>query len=444
MSSGRTLRQPGHLSRPQSWGNWTEEPGPTPTEPTAELDPPTQVESVHNPYNRRMAFDSEQARRFIDLGDRDFAPFFAGRAAEIRHFESSFNTLTWKEKRSAAFRIFQGAPGCGKTSLVQHLRHLYADDVLFVDIDDEDLVSKESLTRQIREKALSFGSLRGGLAAFAQMVGTYLRVTRPGSDEVRNFVADHATRDKKVVLFMDEAQVFGEDQQPGLVLLHTTGLGFPTVALLAGLSHTAGRLRSIGGISRLAANAVINMGAMSESECVDSTGLLLDACGVIGRQFRAGSNWCRTVARFVAWLAAAPERLATGPMSRATTHRRAYWTEVDLGVVRSESDRTRRDYYQIRLSDTVLDMVPAATARIVAKVTETRPDRMYELEGVCEEVIVDMGLDKDTRFRTNAEQIAKALVERGVLAIADGGSYDVAIPSMLDYLHEVSRPASAS
>lgn len=89
-------------------------------------------------------------------------------------------------------------------------------------------------------------------------------------------------------------------------------------------------------------------------------------------------------------------------------------------------------------------MVPAATARIVAKVTEAHPRGMYELEGVCEVVIADMGLDKDPRFRTNAEQFAEALVERGVLAIADGGSYDVATPSMLDYLNEVSRPVSAS
>ena len=302
--------------------------------------------------------------------------------------------------------------------------------------------SEEALTGQIRESALSFGSVTGNIATFAQVVGRYLRVIKPGDDKVRNFIADHATRDKKVVLFMDEAQVFGEEQQPGLVLLHTTGLGFPTVAMLAGLSHTSGRLRSIGGLSRLADNAIINMGAMSESECIESTALLLDACGAIGDS-SGRQQWCRAVARLSqGW----PQHLSGSQraLCRELLRTEGVLAEVDVGVVRSESGRTRRDYYQIRLSDTVLDMVPAATARIVAKVTERRPDRMYELEGVCEEVIVDMGLDKDTRFRTNAEQIAKALVERGVLAIADGGSYDVAIPSMLDYLHEVSRPASAS
>ena len=389
-----------------------------------------------------MPFDIDQARRFIDLGDRDFAPFFAGRAAEIRHFESSFNTLAWKGKTSAAFRIFQGAPGCGKTSLVQHLRQRYSDDALFVDLRGRHLVSEEALTRQIRDQALSFGSLRGSVAAFAQMVGTYLRATRPGSDEVRNFIADHATRDKKVVLFMDEAQVFGEDQQSGLILLHTTGLGFPTVAMLAGLSHTAGRLRGIGGLSRLADNAIINMGAMSESECIESTGLLLDACGGVGDSMET-ERACRIVARIShGW----PQHLngSQRALCRELLHTDGVLARVDFDVVRSESDRIRRDYYRARLSDTVLDIVPAATARIVAKVNETRPGGMYELEGVCEDVIASMGLDKDPRFRTNAEEVAKALVERGVLAIADGDSYDVAIPSMLDYLNEASRPASTS
>ena len=97
-----------------------------------------------------MAFDSDQTRKFIDLGDRDIAPFFAGRAAEIAHFESSFNALDWENKRTAAFRIFQGAPGCGKTSLVEHLRQRYADELLFVDIRRGHLVSEQALVDQIR------------------------------------------------------------------------------------------------------------------------------------------------------------------------------------------------------------------------------------------------------------------------------------------------------
>ena len=385
-----------------------------------------------------MGFDSDQARKFIDLGDRDIAPFFAGRAAEIRHFESSFNTLDWDNKRAAAFRVFQGAPGCGKTSLVEHLRQRHSDDTLFVDIRRGHLASEEALLEQVRQTAISVGSLTGKtIAAFGQAVGAYLRVARPGGDEARNFVADHATRNAKVVLFMDEAQLVGEDQQPGLGLLHTSGLGFPTIAVFAGLSNTSGRLRSIGGLSRLPDNAIANMGAMRESECAESTARLLDAYGAVGDDSEKVQA-CSTVAHFSrGW----PQHLhgAQRALCRELLRTDGVLAKVDFNAVGSESDRTRHDYYRTRLSDTVLDMVPDATAKVVANVSEKRPRRMYDLEGLCEEVISGMGLDTDHRFRASPEEFANALVERGVLAISPGGWYDIAIPSMLDWLTSATR-----
>ena len=113
--------------------------------------------------------------------------------------------------------------------------------------------------------------------------------------------------------------------------------------------------------------------------------------------------------------------------------------EVDFSAVGLESDRTRHDYYHTRLSDTVLDMVPEATAKIVSNLSERRPRRMYDLEGLCEEVILRMDLDKDRRFRASPDEFADALVERGIVAISPGGWYDVAIPSMLDWLASIAR-----
>ncbi len=389
-------------------------------------------------YTRTMAFDRDQTRKFIDLGDRDIAPFFAGRAAEIRHFESSFNTLDWANKRSAAFRIFQGAPGCGKTSLVEHLRQRHADDTLFVDIRNRHLVGEELLVEQVRRTAVSVGSGAGkAVAAFGQAVGAYLRVVKPGGDEARNFVADHAARNAKIVVFMDEAQLVGEEQQPGLGLLHTTGLGFPTVAVFAGLSHTSGRLRSIGGLSRLPDNAIVNMGAMENAECIESTARLLDAYGVIGDDVER-QRACATVARLSrGW----PQHLhgAQRALCRQLLLTNGLLADVDFNVVRSESDQTRRDYYAARLSDTVLDMVPDATVQVVSRVGEARPRGMYDLEGLCEDVIVGMGLDKDHRFRAGPDEFANALVERGVLAIGSEGCYGVAIPSMAEWLRTSLR-----
>ena len=389
-------------------------------------------------YTRMMAFDRDQTRKFIDLGDRDIAPFFAGRVAEIQHFESSFNTLDWANKRSAAFRIFQGAPGCGKTSLVEHLRQRHSDDTLFVDIRSRHLVGEEALVDQIRRIAVSVGSgADKAIAAFGQAVGAYLRVVKPGGGEARNFVADRAARNAKVVLFMDEAQLVGEDQQPGLGLLHTSGLGFPTIAVFAGLSHTAGRLRRIGGLSRLPDNAIANMGAMEDGECIESTAQLLDAYGVLGDDVEK-QRACATVARLSrGW----PQHLhgAQRALCRQLLSTDGRLAAVDFNAVSSESDRTRCDYYAARLSDTVLDMVPHATVQVVSKVDEARPRGMYDLEGLCEEVIVGMGLDKDRRFRASPDEFANALVERGVLAIGPAGCYGVAIPSMAEWLRTSLR-----
>ena len=380
-----------------------------------------------------MAFDSDQTRKFIDLGDRDIAPFFAGRAAEIRHFESSFNTLDWENKRTAAFRIFQGAPGCGKTSLVEHLRQRYTDETLFVDVRPGHLVSEEALVDQIRRTAISVASATGrAIAAFGQAVGAYLRVAKPGGDEARNFVADHETRNAKVVVFFDEAQLVGEDQQPGLGLLHTSGLGFPTVVVFAGLSHTSGRLRSVGGLSRLPDNAIINMGAMDEGECVESTAQLLNAYGVSGDDAEKASA-CATVAQLSrGW----PQHLhgAQRALCRELLRTDGALAGVNFDAVRLESDQARRAYYVARLSDTVLDKVPAATVQVVSSARGARPRSMYDLEGLCEEAIVRLGLDRDRRFRTSPADFANALVERGVLAISPDGWYDIAIPSMSEWL----------
>ena len=183
-----------------------------------------------------MAFERDQARKSIDLGDRDIAPFFAGRAVETRHFESAFNTLDWANKRSAAFRVYQGAPGCGKTSLVEYLRQRHSGDTLFVDIRNRHLVAEEALIDQIRRTAVSVGSGAGkAIAAFGQAVGAYLRVVKPGSDEARSFVADHAARNAKIVVFMDEAQLVGEETAARTRTAPHFGSGVPDHRRVCGL-----------------------------------------------------------------------------------------------------------------------------------------------------------------------------------------------------------------
>ena len=66
-------------------------------------------------YNRiAMPFDRRPARS-LTLDDRGIAPYFAGRKREIESFMDALAAAARKDQ--AVFRIFQGAPDCGKTSL---------------------------------------------------------------------------------------------------------------------------------------------------------------------------------------------------------------------------------------------------------------------------------------------------------------------------------------
>lgn len=79
-------------------------------------------------------FDVELAKDLAAQRDRDVAPFFARRTVEIERFDGAFRELRSQPGGQAAFRICQGPPGCGKTSLLHRLKEKFADRALFVEL----------------------------------------------------------------------------------------------------------------------------------------------------------------------------------------------------------------------------------------------------------------------------------------------------------------------
>lgn len=79
--------------------------------------------------------------------------------------------------KAAEFIVYRGAPGCGKTSLVKHLRHMRSDDALFVEIDLDHLASAEALIGRVLEQAAEAGSLGSRIGGkFVQALGSKLRM----------------------------------------------------------------------------------------------------------------------------------------------------------------------------------------------------------------------------------------------------------------------------
>lgn len=217
-----------------------------------------------------MTFNRELAAELLEDRDRDTARFFAGRDDEIQRFDAAVREAG--RSKQAVFRIYQGAPGCGKTSLAEHLREIRSERMLFVGINPNHLKSADALMEPVRRAAIEGGpSTSKAALRIAQVVGSRLQMEGAAKDS-RDHIAERSVRDAGVVLHLDEAHSIGTSEGEELRNLHTTGLGLPCVLLLTGLRHTLERLTAIEGLSRLSRNAVVNMGAMAEDECAESPG----------------------------------------------------------------------------------------------------------------------------------------------------------------------------
>ena len=382
-------------------------------------------------------FDREQTSKLLRLRDRDATPFFAGRANEIDHYVGAFEELDYQPGEEAVFRIFQGAPGSGKTALLHHLRKKHSEGVLLVGLKERHLSSEAALMDRIREVAIEKSATgRKITARLAQAVSQRLRMKETG-DAMRNAIAEQAT--DRIVLYMDEAQLIGPSERPALLALHRDGIGTPTVCLFTGLGHTAERFKAIG-LSRLAANAILNMGAMAEDECAESTRDMLDALGASGDREHAAQAAAKLS---LGW----PQHLkgVQTALCRELLQANGELDAVDFGRVEEESDRNRHDYYNARLAGSVLATYRDFTATVVAAVQRRQPVDPGDLIELCGNELSAAKQTHPALESTTREAFANALVECGVLSSSPDERYEVAIPSMGEWLKglAVHRPGPA-
>ncbi len=376
-----------------------------------------------------MAFDADQALRLTRRRDRDTARFFAGRSTEIRRFDDALADLEDRDEydKAAEFIVYRGAPGCGKTSLVKHLRHQRGDGALFVDIDLEHLASADTLIGRVLEQASEAGSLGSRIGGrIVEALGSRLRM-RDAAKDASDFVATRVAKGTKVVLHLDEAQEIDRSERSGLLKLHTTGLVVPCVFVMTGLDHTTHSLGSLGGIARLSSNAVVKMGVMAEDECVESTLMMLDELDVAGTDAEK-SHAAEVVAHLsYGWprhLRGA-QRALCGELVRVN----GVLGEVDADRIRRESERNRHGYYLCRLDHPILSKHRPVTLSIITKANERRPGSIGELGRLCREQMDRAGWPD----LADPDKFAYALVEKGAVSTGPDGRCEIPIPSMADW-----------
>ncbi len=377
-----------------------------------------------------MTFDRQLARE-LHLSDRDVAPFFAGRHAEIASFNAALDTA--RQKAQAVFRIYQGAPGCGKTSLADHLSQISGEHTLFTRFSESDDFDKESLAIAIHEAAAAANKPAEIVKEVAEIALSLI-----GKDRLAHIVKSSGlkaiSKSADIVIHIDEAHSMGDKFNPFLKTLHAKGIGWPCVVLLTGLSQTQRRIESIPGMSRLAEDATHSMGAMALGECVDSTMNMLNTIGATGdhedaaqRIARVSFGWPRHLNR--AQNALRDELLledVDGDLERA-----------DFGRIKDKSDESRARYYASRINDPLLAQDEALTLRMLDALRETHSiNTIRELASLCKRVIERHGVHGDFPFEPEQGlAFAEALVQRGIVVESSTG-FEIAIPSMADWAHD--------
>ncbi len=342
--------------------------------------------------------DTQAIQRFLTTTDRNRADFFAGREREIASFHQAVSAA--QLEKQAVFRVYQGAPGCGKTSLVEYLHKTNAASALFVAVEPEDLVSREALAN---------------------------RIDREGQDQQ---TANEAIRAGAVlVLHLDEAHARVTEEEKMLVTLHVQGIGLPCVMLLTGLGHTAEQLANIPALSRPARHSVMDMGVLSHEECVASTHMMLKAFRIRGKEAERTAICEQIAAMSHGW----PQHLNTAQkvLCEYLLRVNGELTRVDMHRVQQTSGTERHLYYESRIDYPPLNDDARVTLKVLSELSHRGSCPGNDLARICR-ASIDAGEEEngDLLEYASPATYVDVLMKKGVVSRADLNQMRLAIPSM--------------
>ena len=390
-----------------------------------------------------------------DRADNRREPFFAGREDEYALFARGARLLRSGNVGGEAI-IFQGAPGAGKSALMQEcieaVRARSTNEQPWVpqSLGVHTLANPDALCRlllrELRREQLRLAdrgahprmekwrarlqeawdelSARGGSAG-----GVRVGPRPPGemvAEDAFDAIVD-AFEGVCVVLFIDEAQNVPADAQPALDLLSRGQTGIDLLPVFFGLGHAADALSQEGRMSRPPADHVVEMGALPDADVRESLAMAFDAYSVHGRDC---SRWLDGLAALSqGW----PQHL--NRVAKATARGlQPHGMDVDKGDLASAlaaGETAKREYYARRLNGLdARELRPYAA--LGAHVAGGRG--VFDVDDVAE-VLTKAGC-----ARADPAAWLREALRRGVVAAVphEPGRLQVPVPSLATYMAALS------
>ena len=390
-----------------------------------------------------MTFNAELAHQIAYMDSpRDKARYFEGRAHEVTQFQ--YGLAASEDRDQAIFRIYQGAPGCGKTSLANHLAET-TEDAVFIKLEDRHLTDFHAMMRRIQDAAshqegrYAITATHWAAAAAERLAGRAL------TGKIQKVLQDHSTEGLRFVLHIDEAHSLEANELKVVKQLHTGGLGdggqIPCVVVLTGLGHTKQHINRHPGLTRAGDSATINMTAMADRECVDSTMRMLVELNPDEGRLPVRQSLADLAAEAAfGW----PRHLlsAQKAICEAMIEAEGNALALDHDQVKARCAELRVEYYEERMKD--ID-APGGDDELAKQIIAQLPQNAvrasdWQLDEFCEqEVRKFWPSDKPI---PDIEKTRESLKENGIVERKDG-VWALSIPSMAAWAsQQLQRTAS--
>ena len=347
-------------------------------------------------------FDTGELRIFLYDEDRTIIPFFSGREDLQTRIEKSSEVISHKlitqspgEPAAGMTQLIQGAPGIGKTSLLEKIKlncieqlNNESDDhkTIPVMINDPGYLSFDYLSQRIHDTieelddeisvAKTKDAIRSSLGAVSSVSAFGFGIGLENRSKTKPIVPKNHT----ILLMIDEVQTIpaekNTDVSKVLLRLHGGSNGYPILPVLAGLSNSTRVLQQIG-IYRFGTDAEHQLQPLKLPEVKESIGKFMDHFNVRTTS-KLTSEWGD---RIGGWVDGWPKHVEN---SMRSLGEELLLTGGDLSAVdphnvKLRATQRRVAYYNTRFGS--FDTIPKIVGEVMADIG-SMPRQRHEIEEI--------------------------------------------------------------